>query len=164
MLLPSEGLTFRPHTPSTPISRFVSLMTPFLSIIFCFFLCLPNAVGFQWNSPALPQQCSNLTVIVSGTDFVFPLKVLIVPVGPSPLNYEVRRVMEVDFPANATTVSFKLPYPTGSSLVVLVSVAGHFHRLPSTYVVFTGERCIGLSCWQHWQYIEGGVVGRCILL
>lgn len=96
-------------------------MTLYLSIILGFFLCLPNAVGFNWTWPALPQQCSNITMSVYGTDFVFPLKALIVPVGPSPLSYEVRRVMEVEFPANTTTISFLLPYPTGSELVGLVS-------------------------------------------
>ena len=94
--------------------------SPFLLTTLGFFLLLPHAVGYNWSS--LPvQQCSNLIVTVAGADFLFPLKALVVPVGPSPLRYEVRKVIEVAFPTNSTTVSFPLPYPAGSGFVVLVS-------------------------------------------
>ena len=89
-------------------------MSRFLQLIFLLFLLLQDvsAGPFNWTYPA-PRQCSNLTITVTG-DILFPLKALIVPVGPSPLNYEVRKVMEVPFGANATSVSFLLPYPAGS--------------------------------------------------
>ena len=85
------------------------------------FFSLPAAFAFTWDYPVAARQCSNFTVVVTGTDVVFPLTVLIVPVGPSPLAHEVRKVMEVPFPTNATTVSFQLPYPMGSKFVGLVS-------------------------------------------
>ncbi len=67
------------------------------------------------------RQCSPFSVVVNGTDVVFPLRILLVPVGPSPLAFEVRSVTEVTFPADSLIVNFTLPYPTGSRFVGLVS-------------------------------------------
>lgn len=105
-------------------------MSPLLIVILGLSFVLPSAFAFNWSFPLAARQCSNFTVAVSDIgDVVFPLKVLIVPVGPSPLTYEVREVIEVAFPGNATTVSFQLPYPTGSMFVALVSISAPFRFL-----------------------------------
>ena len=102
-------------------------MSPLLTVILGLSFVLPTTFAFNWSYPLAPRQCSNFTVVVSNIgDVVFPLKVLIVPVGPSPLTYEVRKVIEVNFPGNTTTVSFQLPYPTGSTFVGLVSISPPF--------------------------------------
>ena len=98
------------------------LMSLSLLTILGFFLLLPNVIGYSWGTSRPAQQCSNITVTVGGTDFIYPLKALIIPVGPSPLSYEVRKVIEVAFPVNSTAVSFPLPYPAGSEFVVLVGI------------------------------------------
>src|SRR5438309_115391 len=99
-------------------------MSPLLQLttLFSLLFLLPRNVSagpFNWTYPVAPRQCSNLTITVTG-DIFFPLKALIVPIGPSPLNYEVRKVIEVAFDANATSVSFLLPYPIGSKFDAFV--------------------------------------------
>jgi len=146
------------------------------------FFSLPTAFAFTWDYPVAPRQCSNFTVVVTGTNVVFPLTVLIVPVGPSPLAHEVRKVMEVPFPTNATTLNFQLPYPKGSKFVGLVSTAFCFIFLRSSdrgilyhsldlrifikfyllIFMFTGNRCFRLS-W-HCQHLDGATFRRCVLL
>ena len=97
-----------------------SPMLPLLATIVGF-LSIPTVFAFNWSYPVAPRQCSTFTITLTGGGIVFPLTALIVPVGPSPLIHEVRKVMEVPFPTNATTVSFQLPYPMGSKFVGLVS-------------------------------------------
>ena len=100
------------------------VMSLLLIVILGLSFGLPTVFGFNWSYPVAPRQCSTFTVNLTDidNDVVFPLKVLIVPVGPSPLTYEVRKVMEVAFPSNKTIVSFQLPYPTGSKFIGMVSV------------------------------------------
>src|SRR5438445_601071 len=92
-----------------------------LVAILGFFLLSRSVFSFNWEYPSAPRQCSTFTVVVTGKDIVFPLKILIVPVGPSPLTHEVRNVMEVAFPTNGTTANFQLPYPASSKFTGLVS-------------------------------------------
>jgi hypothetical protein len=65
----------------------------------------------------------NLTIAISGSDGLPPYRALIIPSGPSPLqnNIEVRRIVDVPFEGNSTSVSFKLDYPANSQFVAVVS-------------------------------------------
>ena len=139
-------------------------MAPLLATVLGFVLLLPTVFGFTWNYPVAARQCSTFSVVVNGTDVVFPLRVLLVPVGPSPLPFEVRKVMEVIFPTSSLNVSFTLPYPTNSKFVGLVSaiVFSFDELLIILGFMISGSRRVRLS-WDC-QYMDGIVIHRRILL
>ncbi|KAI5119880.1 hypothetical protein M0805_008551 [Coniferiporia weirii] len=89
-------------------------------------LPIANAFSFNINSP--PQQCSNLSISITGTGGTPPYRVLILPFGGSPLpnNVEARKIVDQEFPGNATSVSFQLKYPALSQFVVVVSDSANF--------------------------------------
>jgi len=129
-------------------------MSPLLVTVLGFVLLFPTAFGFTWDYPVAARQCSTFTVAVNGSDVVFPLKVLLVPVGPSPLPFEVRKVVEIPFPATSLNLSFQLPYPTNSKFVGLVSTVvspstsvSHLHvfRYP-THQAIVGLPVHGRCC------------------
>jgi len=85
------------------------------------------AHAYSWNYKNSPSQCGDTTIEITGTDGVPPYRALIIPYGPSPLtNREVRMIMDVPFDEGATSVSFKLKYPSHSQLVAVVSDATGF--------------------------------------
>lgn len=92
-------------------------------------LALPTlSLAYTWQFEKNAQQCSNLTITVSGSDGKPPYRVLILPFGATPLpnNVEARKIIDQPFPGNSTTLSFQLPYPADSQLVAVVS----FNFLP----------------------------------
>lgn len=96
----------------TPLAAVLSLLAfPALS------------AAYSWNFKANPQQCSNLTISISGSDGQPPYRVLIIPFGPTPLpnNVEARTILDVPFEGNSNTISFQLKYPANSQLVAVVS-------------------------------------------
>lgn len=96
----------------TPLAAVLSLLAfPALS------------AAYSWNFKANPQQCSNLTISIAGSDGQPPYRVLIIPFGPTPLanNVEARTILDVPFEGNSNTISFQLKYPANSQLVAVVS-------------------------------------------
>lgn len=92
-------------------------------------LALPTlSVAYTWNFESTPQQCSNLTISVSGAGGKPPYRVLILPFGPTPLanNVEARKVIDQPFPGDSASVSFKLNYPADSQFVAVVSLCLYF--------------------------------------
>ncbi|KAF9453145.1 hypothetical protein P691DRAFT_802020 [Macrolepiota fuliginosa MF-IS2] len=90
---------------------------------------LPGANAYSWNFGSTPQQCTNLTINVTGNDGVAPYRVLIIPFGPSPLpnNVEARRITEQVFARGGDkSGSFQLNYPANSQFVAVVSDATGF--------------------------------------
>ncbi|GLB42253.1 hypothetical protein LshimejAT787_1102680 [Lyophyllum shimeji] len=103
----------------------VTLISPAIVTL----LALPSlTAAYTWKFESVPQQCSNLTISISGTDGKPPYRVLILPFGPTPLtnNIEARRIIDKQFPGDSTTLSFKLPYPANSQLVAVVTDATKF--------------------------------------
>ncbi|KAG6865630.1 hypothetical protein C0991_000799 [Blastosporella zonata] len=100
-----------------------------MSSVFLALLALPSlAIAYTWKFDSPPQQCSNLTVSVSGSDGKPPYRILILPFGPSPLkdNIEARTIIDQPFPDGATSVSFQLKYPANSQFVAVVSDSTSF--------------------------------------
>ena len=78
--------------------------------------------AYTWSFLDAPTQCGALSINISGSGGIPPFRVLIVPFGPSPLNnVEVRNLIDMEFPDNASQVQFQLPYPENSQLVAVVS-------------------------------------------
>jgi hypothetical protein len=93
------------------------------------------AAAYSWNFVTPPQQCSNLTVSLTGSGGIPPYRILVMPFGSSPLgDIEVRTVLEEVFPVNSTTVTFQLNYPANSQLVAVVSVT--FLQLSFSFFLF----------------------------
>ncbi|KAF8806086.1 hypothetical protein BYT27DRAFT_7191388 [Phlegmacium glaucopus] len=92
---------------------------PFLYVSSLFTL----SAAYSWNFDSPPQQCSNLTVSLTGSGGKPPYRIMVLPYGPTTLknNLEVRRILDVPFPDGSTTVSFQLKYPANSQLVAVVS-------------------------------------------
>ncbi|KIM35169.1 hypothetical protein M413DRAFT_449880 [Hebeloma cylindrosporum] len=84
---------------------------------------LPSSRAYSWAFQSTPQQCSNLTVTVSGSDGKPPYRILILPFGPTPLanNIEARTILDIPFNGQESSVSFKLKYPENSQFVAVVS-------------------------------------------
>ena len=91
-----------------------------ISIISLFFPLLANA--YTWKFTSDPRQCQDVSIVVEGSGQP-PYSLLIVPSGPSPLpdKIEVRKVQNIPFSGNSSTLSFKLDYPANSSFVAVVS-------------------------------------------
>ncbi|KAG6896394.1 hypothetical protein C0992_008603 [Termitomyces sp. T32_za158] len=96
--------------------------------LFSIFAFLSLATAYTWKFDTPPQQCSNLTITVSGSDGKPPYRVLMIPFGPSPLanNIEARTIIDQPFPDGASSVSFKLNYPADSQFVAILSDAASF--------------------------------------
>ena len=92
---------------------------------------LPQANAYAWSFQQPPQQCTNLSIAVSGNDGQPPYRVLILPFGPSPLanNIEARKIMDVPFPSGQNRVQFQLNYPANSQFVAVVSLWWLISRL-----------------------------------
>ncbi|KAG5646378.1 hypothetical protein DXG03_003701 [Asterophora parasitica] len=87
-------------------------------------LALPTlSAAYTWKFETTPQQCSNLTISISGSGGKPPYRVLILPFGPTPLaqNIEARKIIDQPFPGDSTSVSFKLNFPANSQFVAVVS-------------------------------------------
>ncbi|KAL5522641.1 hypothetical protein ACEPAG_8659 [Sanghuangporus baumii] len=89
---------------------------------------LPIANAFSFNIDNLPQQCSNVSISITGSGGVPPYRVLIIPFGGTPLpnNIEARRILDQRFDGDSTTVSFQLKYPALSQFVAVVSDSQNF--------------------------------------
>ncbi|KAI0792354.1 hypothetical protein C8Q75DRAFT_706106, partial [Abortiporus biennis] len=88
------------------------------------FLLLPSlSLAYSFEFTSIPRQCGNLSISLNGTGGVPPYRVLIIPVGPSPLpnNVEARRITQQNFTGSDTTVTFQLKFPTNSQFVAVVS-------------------------------------------
>ncbi|KAG5340365.1 hypothetical protein E4T56_gene11564 [Termitomyces sp. T112] len=100
-----------------------------MSVALLSLLAFPSLVtAYTWRFNSPPQQCSNLTISVSGSDGKPPYRVLILPFGPSPLanNVEARTIVDQPFPDGASSVSFKLNYPADSQFVAILSDSKSF--------------------------------------
>jgi hypothetical protein len=78
--------------------------------------------GFSFSINNTPQQCQNLSISISGSGQA-PYRAVVVPFGATPLanNIEVRKILDLPFPGNSTSLSFQLNYPENSQFVVVVS-------------------------------------------
>ncbi|KAF9239894.1 hypothetical protein BU15DRAFT_46185 [Melanogaster broomeanus] len=78
--------------------------------------------GFSFTFTSQPQQCSDLSIQISGSGTP-PYSVLIIPYGPPPLpnNVETRTIVYQEFSGNSSSVTFQLKYPTNSQFVTVVS-------------------------------------------
>jgi hypothetical protein len=114
------------------------------------------SAAYTWDFASPPQQCSNLTVSLVGSG-VPPYRLLVLPSGPSPFSngVEVRKILDVPFPDDSTTVSFQLRYPANSQLVAVVSITLSFFRFRfvlflllsfSFLFLFLLFRCQGRIC------------------
>jgi hypothetical protein len=85
------------------------------------FPLIVSAFSFTINNT--PQQCQNLSISVTGSGQP-PYSALILPFGPTPLpnNTEVRRILDIPFNGDSTSLSFQLTYPENSQFVVVVSL------------------------------------------
>ena len=114
------------------------------------------SAAYTWKFDAAPQQCSNLTVSVTGSGGKPPYRILVLPIGPTPLtnNLEVRKILDQPFPDDSTTVSFQLKYPANSQLVTVVSTnfLSHFHFFFFFFVVVT---VVGEVAFSHSTPVSG---------
>ncbi|KIJ58893.1 hypothetical protein HYDPIDRAFT_33732 [Hydnomerulius pinastri MD-312] len=78
--------------------------------------------GFSFTFTSQPQQCSNLSLDITGSGKP-PYSVLIIPYGPTPLpnNIEARTIVYQQFSGDSSSVSFQLKYPANSQFVAVVS-------------------------------------------
>lgn len=108
--------------PPTPHSSpQMQLITPASSVLLV--LALPAlSSAYTWNFKSTPQECSDLTVEVSGSGGTPPYRILIVPYGGTPFSNgsEVRKIFETPFDNDATSVTFKLNYPENSQFIAVV--------------------------------------------
>ncbi|KAF8649171.1 hypothetical protein AX16_005969 [Volvariella volvacea WC 439] len=120
-MVTSPHLPIRTTTTSTPSS--ISQLLPLLFSAVLFSSWPAPASAYTWSFRSTPQQCSNLTIEVSGNDGVPPYRVLILPFGSTPLpnGVEARRIVDQPFPGNSNSVSFQLKYPENSQFVAVVS-------------------------------------------
>lgn len=88
--------------------------------------------GYSFTFTSQPQQCTNLSLSISGSGQP-PYTVLIIPYGPSPLsnNVEVRTILSHQFPGDASAASFQLNYPANSQFVAVVSLSSFNPRANS---------------------------------
>lgn len=128
----SSNLTCAP--PSSPSSRFlldlISLSFPamlsllrFAPLVLLQLITLPTfSAAYSWVFNASPQQCSNLSISITGSGTP-PYRVLIIPFGPTPLpnDTEVRRIVDHSFEGDSTSTSFAINYPENSQFVAVVS-------------------------------------------
>ena len=113
-------------SPSSPSSSFSpTYMASTLPILLTLSSLSTLSAAYTWKFASPPQQCSNLTVSLSGSGGVPPYRLLVLPNGPTPLSsgVEVRKILDVPFPDGASSVSFKLKYPAFSQLVAVVSIS-----------------------------------------
>jgi hypothetical protein len=96
---------------------------------FALYLALSSSLvsGFSFTFTSQPQQCSNLSLQITGSGTP-PYSVLIIPYGPTPLpnNIEARTIVYQEFSGDSSSVSFQLKYPTSSQFVAVVSDLFHF--------------------------------------
>ena len=112
-------------SPSSSSSSFSpTYMASTLPILLTLSSLSTLSAAYTWKFASPPQQCSNLTVSLSGSGGVPPYRLLVLPNGPTPLSsgVEVRKILDVPFPDGASSVSFKLKYPAFSQLVAVVSI------------------------------------------
>lgn len=113
-------------SPSSSSSSFSpTYMASTLPILLTLSSLSTLSAAYTWKFASPPQQCSNLTVSLSGSGGVPPYRLLVLPNGPTPLSsgVEVRKILDVPFPDGASSVSFKLKYPAFSQLVAVVSIS-----------------------------------------
>lgn len=84
-------------------------------------LFLPFVAGYSFSLGNTPEQCQNLFINITGSGGQPPYRALIIPVGASPIANEVRRILDISFNGSSDSVSFKLPFPTESGFVTVVS-------------------------------------------
>ncbi|KAJ7598732.1 hypothetical protein C8J56DRAFT_172712 [Mycena floridula] len=97
-----------------------------LTLLFLPLLQLPLfSLAYTWTFKSAPQQCSTLTIDITGGGTP-PFRLLLIPSGPTPFsnNTEVRRIVDQQF--NETSVSLQLKFPTNSQFVAVVSDATKF--------------------------------------
>jgi len=97
------------------------LLTAFSLLLVLELPALSNA--YSWQFKSTPQQCTNVSIEITGSGGQPPYRILVVPVAASPFanGTEVRRIFEVPFDGDSTSVSFKLEYPANSQFVAVVS-------------------------------------------
>ena len=112
---------FRLSIMSSPAVRINILSASLFNSLYLLSL-FPSSSAYSWSFQSTPQQCSNLTISVSGSDGKPPYRILILPYGPSPLanNVEARTILDIPFNGRESTVSFKLKYPENSQFVAVV--------------------------------------------
>ncbi len=83
---------------------------------------IPGVDAYSWNFRSPAQQCSNLTIDITGDDGTPPFRLLVVPFGPTPLanGTEARKIAEQVFTDKSG--SFQLKYPANSQFVAVVSL------------------------------------------
>ena len=102
-----------------------------LTIASLFLLVIPFARAFSWYFERPPQQCGNISIVITGSDAIPPYSVLIVPFEPTPLSTgsgAERKIMDITSPGNQDVVEFQLGYPATSQFVVVVSFPITFNK------------------------------------
>ncbi|KAK2459886.1 hypothetical protein APHAL10511_008086 [Amanita phalloides] len=83
-----------------------------------------SSAAFSWVLDAPPQQCSNLSITITGSDGVPPYRILIIPTGPKPSNTEVPSI--IDQPFDGPSLNIALNYVANYEFVAVVSDARGF--------------------------------------
>ena len=96
------------------------LAIPCLVISLAIHPLIASAFSFTINNT--PQQCQNLSISITGSGQP-PYRALILPYGPTPLpnNTEVRKIVDLPFSGDSTSMSFQLTYPENSQFIIVVS-------------------------------------------
>jgi hypothetical protein len=117
----------------------------FAPLVLLQLITLPTfSAAYSWVFNAPPQQCSNLSISITGSG-VPPYRVLIIPFGATPLpnDTEVRHIVDHSF-GNSTSTSFAINYPENSQFVAVVS--SFFSSIhPSNFFVFAPMRQISIG-------------------
>ena len=144
-----------PACPSSPSIMFSAVrvnilpasLLPILTSLYLSSL-LPSSRAYSWSFQSMPQQCSNLTVSVTGSDGKPPYRILILPFGPSPLanNIEARTILDIPFNGQESSVSFNLKYPENSQFVAVVCYFMFYVSCSFCFFVLLGMFSLFLLC------------------
>ncbi|KAH8834202.1 hypothetical protein DL96DRAFT_1756600, partial [Flagelloscypha sp. PMI_526] len=95
-----------------------------VSTLFCLFLAA-CAHAYTWAFENNPAQCQSLRVKIQGDDGQPPFRLLLLPYGAAPGQYETRYIQTITF-NTSDHLDFQLNYPSNSQFVAVVSVLHGF--------------------------------------
>ncbi|KAF9524377.1 hypothetical protein CPB83DRAFT_861473 [Crepidotus variabilis] len=121
----------------------------FFFVLSVLLLAISKTSAYTWSFQQTPQQCSNLTVSISGKGGQPPYRILIVPAGTwgNPQD-DPRRNLEHVFNGNDQKATFELKYPAGSQFVAVVSDASGFASGGTSAAIMVGSSSDS-SCFAH---------------
>ncbi|KAM6503585.1 hypothetical protein JOM56_000528 [Amanita muscaria] len=101
----------------------------YIPLVLLQLISLPTfSSAYSWVFNSAPQQCSNVSISITGSDGQPPYRVLVIPFGPTPLpnNTEVRKIIDHSFTGDSTSTTFPINFPANSQFVAVVSDATGF--------------------------------------